>query len=278
MKQKIVFFGSGAYTIPTVKKLQDKGLMLVVTTEKDGELVRFLKKEQIPFIISRLKNKDDISRIQNLKPNIGVLASYGAILPKKVIELFLLGILNIHPSLLPKYKGSSPVQYTILNGDLLTGVTIIKLDDQVDHGPIVAQEKVELSGRETFPELTKLLFLQGADMVEKVVQKLTKEPTIQAIPQRINQEEFTKKITKEDGKIILSEPLPQDSLDRKIRAFYPWPGVYLTASLGNQTKIIKLLPKNMVQVEGKRPMSYKDFINGYGKDALKILESLGISL
>lgn len=274
---KIVFFGSGAYTIPTVEKLKDKGLVLVVTSESEGELARYVKREKIPYIISRLKNSEDIQKIKDLEPDLGVLASYGAILPNILLELFPLGILNIHPSLLPKYKGPSPVQTTILNGDTETGATIITLDDQVDHGPIVEQKVVKLTGSETQEDLTQLLFLEGAKMIDKVVQNLGNEPSIKSNSQRINLEEFTKKITKEDGRIDLSNPGSITEIDRKIRAFYPWPGVYLTASLGNSEKIIKLLPNSMVQVEGKKPMTYKDFINGYGKEAEAILSLLGFT-
>src|SRR3990167_8072935 len=116
MNQRIVFFGSGYYTLPIIEKLKDEGLVLVVTTEPQGKFIDYLKKHNIPFFYSKFKNPEDIKRIEELKPDIGILASFGAFIPQKVIDLFPLGILNIHPSLLPQFKGPSPIQYTILAG------------------------------------------------------------------------------------------------------------------------------------------------------------------
>jgi methionyl-tRNA formyltransferase len=294
MQKKIVFFGSGYYTIPIVEVLKDQGLIFVVTTENEGKfksassqaslkdvssqasLIDYLKSRGIPFFYSRLKNSEDVNRIQNLKPDLGVLASYGAIIPKEIIEIFPLGILNIHPSLLPKYKGPSPIQFTILDGNTTTGVSVIKLDDQVDHGPIIKQEKIELKGNETLKKLTELLFLEGSKLINGIVQKINQGLEIKSNPQRINNEKVTGKIKKTDGQIDFNNPPKYEDLKRKIRAFYPWPGVYLTISLGGKNRILKLMPNDTVQVEGKRPMSYKDFVNGYGNEAESILSTLGL--
>src|SRR3989344_9366810 len=116
MKQRIIFFGSGTYTLPIIKALKPHGLILVVTTEKKGSFTQFLVQEHVQFISPNLKQKEDIDNINDSKPTLGVLASYGAVIPKKVLGMFPMGILNIHPSLLPKYKGPSPIQATILNG------------------------------------------------------------------------------------------------------------------------------------------------------------------
>ncbi len=274
MKQKIVFFGSGYYVIPIVEKLLEHNLLLVVTTEVEGKFVQYLKNKQIPYLQSKLKSEEDINKVIGLAPTLGILASFGAIIPKKIIGLFPLGILNIHPSLLPKYKGPSPVQFTILNGETSSGTTIIKLDDKVDHGPIVAQEITKLDGTETLQNLTEKLFLLGSDMIIKVVQNVENGLKIREITQVEKNESWTKKIVREDGKIDISNPPDATLLNRKIRAFYPWPGVYLTASLSGSKKLIKLLPDKKVQVEGKKPMTYKDFINGYGKDAEEVLNKL----
>ncbi len=275
MQKRIVFFGSGFYTIPIIKKLENHGLVFVVTTEPEGKLTNYLKANKIPYLYSKLKDASDISRIKDLKPDIGVLASFGAIIPKKVIELFPLGILNIHPSLLPKYKGPSPIQYAILDGIEKTGVTIIKLDNQVDHGPILLQKTFKLGAKETLQHATQLMFSLGADMIQEVIQKIELGSIVKETPQRIKGESWTQKIEKSNGEILIKNlPNPLD-LDRMIRAFYPWPGVYLTVSLSRKNKILKLLPENTYQVEGKKPMSYKDFLNGYGNDAAFILATLG---
>ena len=277
MKQRIVFFGSGYYVIPIVEKLLRHNLLLVVTTEIGGKFVNYLKSNNIPFIQSKLKTSEDINKITELAPTLGILASYGAFIPQEVIDLFPLGIFNIHPSLLPKYKGPSPIQYTILNGEKEGGVTIIKLDDEIDHGPILAQNTVSLDGKETLQNLTEKLFEVGSEMIEKIVQKVENGHIIEEKEQIHKDEVFTQKIKKTDGLIDLDKTPNTEDLDRKIRAFFPWPGVYLNISLGGKTKILKLFPQGKVQVEGKREMSYKDFINGYGKEADEILKKLNLA-
>lgn len=276
MQKKIVFFGSGYYTIPIIEKLKDEGLILVVTTEPKGHLIDYLGKHKVPFLYSRLKSTEDIKKIQDIKPDLGVLASFGAILPKQIIDLFPMGILNIHPSLLPKYKGSSPIQFTILDGINVSGVSVIKLDDKVDHGSIVTQKEVKLTGNETLESLTELMFEKGSELIYKIVQDINNGLKIELKPQSIKDESWTQKIAKKDAEIDLVNPPSKEVLKRQIRAFYPWPGVHLSASLGGKIKILKLMPNDIVQVEGKNPMSYKDFINGYGQDAKQILEKLSL--
>lgn len=273
MNQRIIFFGSGYYVIPIVEKLLKHNLLLVVTTEIEGQFVNYLKSKNIPFIQSKLKASEDINKITDLAPTLGILASYGAFIPQEVIDLFPLGIFNIHPSLLPKYKGPSPIQYTILNGEKEGGVTIIKLDDEIDHGPILAQKTVLLDGKETLQYLTEKLFKLGSEMIEEIVQKIENGLIIEGKEQIHKDEVFTQKIKKTDGFIDLKSIPNTEDLDRKIRAFFPWPGVYLNVSLRGKTKILKLFPQEKVQVEGKREMHYKDFINGYseGKEILKKL-------
>lgn len=274
--KKIVFFGSGYYVIPVVEKLKNQGLVFVVTTEKEGKFVDYLRSNNIPYFYSKLKTFEDIKRIKGLESDLGILASYGALIPKQVIEIFSLGILNIHPSLLPKYKGPSPVQFTILDGNTTAGVSIIKLDEQVDHGPIIYQKTIDLKGDETLKSLTELLFLQGSEMISNIVQKINQGLIIKEKSQRINNDKVTTKIKKSDGKIDLKSPPQKDELLRKIRAFYPWPGVYLNVSLRGKYKILKLMPNDTVQVEGKNKMTYQDFINGYGKEVEDILSRLSL--
>lgn len=294
---KIIFFGSGGYTIPIVEKLRSHGLEFILTTEKEGELVKYMKVNKIPYKTTHLKDPGLVKEVAKLEPVLGVLASYGAVVPDAVIKLFPYGILNIHPSLLPKYKGPSPIQTTILSGDTYTGISVIKLDSQVDHGPIIAQERIKLKGTETTQELKRKLFEKGAEMISSIVQTIelqgssllssSKGETLPAKPQDHSQETFTKKIERADGKISLENPPDRIKLGRMIRAYYPWPGVWFRYSshiiasdqIGAkqsqlQDKIIKLLPENKIQVEGKRPMSYKEFINGYQEEGKNLIEKL----
>ncbi len=280
MQQKIVFFGSGDFTIPVVKKLLIHGLDLVVTNDKNpnSQLINFCKKNSIEVLICSTSKELSTFNSQISNHNVAILASYGAFIPKSIIDCFDSGIINIHPSLLPKYKGPSPVQYALLNGETVTGVTLIKLDDEIDHGPILAQKPYQLSGNETSEDLLSILFEIGAEMVEEIVTKLENNETIIETPQNHSQESWSQKISKQDGFVNINQLNAKPfTLSAMIRAFYPWPGVWFTTSLKGQTKIVKLLPEERIQVEGKNPMNYKDFINGFGDEGKILLEKLGLN-
>ncbi len=275
MTQKIVFFGSGWFVIPVIKKLSNFDLALVVTNEKEGPVIQFCRDNNISFISSSLKDDEAIEMIKSLNPTIAILASYGAIIPDPIIELFINGILNIHPSLLPKYKGPSPVQYQLLNGETVVGVTIIKLDNQVDHGPILVQKPYNLTGNETAKDLLAILFDIGGDLIEEQITKLENGEDLSETPQDHSRETWSYKITKQDGFIDFYKLQPTNyKLENMIRAFYPWPGVWVMVRIKNQELRIKLLPEGKIQVEGKNPTSYKDFVNGFGKEGRELLEKL----
>ncbi len=291
MKQRVVFFGSGEYTIPIVKKLIGRGLDLIVTTEKNprSPFLKFCSENNLRTI--SVSSVHDLVNCQSSIVNcsVAVLASFGAFIPDEIINSFPEGIINIHPSLLPKWKGPSPVQYSLLNGDTTTGVTLIKLDDQIDHGPILSQKPYQLQGNETTQDLLSILFEIGADMVVEQIDKLEKGEKLTETPQDHSKETWSYKISKQDGLIDISNlPSPISHLQNMIRAFHPWPGVWLRISshviASSETtkqsmlenKIVKLLPDGMIQVEGKRPMSYKDFINGYNEEGRELLAKLNL--
>lgn len=282
MRQKIVFFGSGDYSIPVIEMLRSHGLELVLTTETEGPLITYLEAQKILYYSTKVTEKKTITkqelwdRVEQLQPTLGVLASFGAIIPQRIIDIFPEGIWNIHPSLLPKYKGPSPIQTTVLNGDTETGVTIITLDDQIDHGPILAQERVQLNGFETTEDLKHQLFALGAKMIKQHLTILEKGEQISLTPQVETSDPFTEKVTKEHGRITLEDAPDKQKLDNMVRAYYPWPTVWFTARLYGKEKLIKLLPEGRIQVEGKRVMTYKEFINGYQEEGKEILKKLGV--
>lgn len=283
MQQKIIFFGSGDYSIPVIEMLREHGLGLVLTTETDGPLNKYLDAQNIPYFSTKVTQEKTVSRkeiwakVEELRPTLGILASFGAIIPQHIIDLFPHGIWNIHPSLLPKYKGPSPIQAAILNGDTETGVTIITLDEEIDHGPILAQEHVELTGIETAENLKHALFKKGGNMIETLLVALENGEEILSTPQLENSEPFTQKITKEDGQISLDRIPDTQALNRMIRAYYPWPTVWFYWETGTKKKLVKLLPEDKIQVEGKKPMSYREFINGYQEEGKKLLEKIQLT-
>jgi|Napbiome12C3dose_1001474.scaffolds.fasta_scaffold00049_29 methionyl-tRNA formyltransferase len=206
--------------------------------------------------------------------DLAVVAAYGKILTKEELNTPKYGCINVHPSLLPKYRGPSPIQTAILNGDKTSGITIIKVDEEMDHGPILYQESLELSDKDTFDSLSKKMFLRSAEILPEIINKFvadTIEDFVQGIvqPKEQNHSEatFCKLLTKEIGYFDINNPPTPEQLDRMIRAYYPWP----TAWTKWKSKIVKFLPNEMMQMEGKKVISLQDFLNGYPDFPLKNL-------
>lgn len=196
-----------------------------------------------------------------------VVAAYGKILTKEELSTPKYGGLNIHPSLLPKYRGPSPIQQTILNGDTEGGVTIMKMDEEVDHGPILTQEKINISKEDTFQNLAEKMFKLGGELLVKLIPDYISGGT-KALTQNDNQATFCDRITKKDGYFEMDNLPPLDKLDRMIRAYYPWP----TAWTRWRGKIVKFLPLGLVQMEGKKPTKLENFLNGYPDFPIKRLD------
>lgn len=274
---KVVFFGSSRYVVPIVDMIRTYfSLALVVTTEQGNQdpIPFYCKTKQIKYIQVR-KSADLISSydINGSGASLGVVADFGIIIPQETLNFFEYGIINIHPSMLPKYRGSSPVQNAILNGDAKTGVTIIKLDKYMDHGPILAQKEEDIMPIDTSKSLYERLFKLGGFLLQETIQKLEVQKIIEK-EQDHQKATYTKPLTKDDGFIDLKTVSGKQFFDRLIRAYYPWPGVWTKVLINNKLLIVKFLPGNIIQVEGGREMLYKDFINGYPNADKNLIEFL----
>src|SRR5260221_637283 len=291
---KIVFFGSSNYSTIVEQSLIDHfGLSLVVTLP-DRPLGR--KKEltpnpvkkvglqhTIPVITSEKLTGEVIQKIKEAKLDFLVVTDYGLILPKQLFEIPQYPALNVHHSLLPKYRGPSPAPAAILAGETKSGVTIIKMTERVDAGDILAQESCDITKDETTQSLLTKTNTIGAKLIIDVIKNYN---SIIPIKQDESQATFTPRMNKNDGYIDLStvehlSPLETENwklkTERAIRAYYPWPGVWtvLRQGSGRQARDmrIKILPNViaseakqshfLLQPEGKKPMTYKDFLNGY---------------
>ncbi len=280
---KIVFFGTPSFVIPVLKVLKENFDVVAVVTAPDQKSGR--KQVISPSPVAKFCNdnypsiqilKDEklnttvVQKLASLEADLFVVAAYGKLIPQDILNIPKHGSLNIHPSLLPKYRGPSPIQTTIVNCDKETGITIIQLDSQLDHGPILKQEVMKLSGNETFETLANSMFEKSAELIKSVIPEYVND-TIKPIPQNHDKATYTKHISKQDGYIDIQNPPSSENLDRMIRAYYPWPGVW--TKLGELR--IKLLPENKLQVEGKKPVSLKDFLNGHRELEQKILPLFG---
>lgn len=286
---RIVFFGAAKFVLPIIEMLNTNfDLALVVTTERNplDNVPAYCKKNNIPYV--SIKNFSEcLSEVKKTGAEVGILASFGLLLPSEALNIFPKGILNIHPSLLPKYRGAMPVQTAILNGDTETGVTIIKLDEELDHGPILEQEKEKISSTDTTASLHDKLFVKGTKMLEKIIPGYL-QGKIKLQEQQHEDASFTdRNLTRENGYFDIENPPQKEKLDRMIRAYYPWPTVWTKIRIKNQESRIKFLPAPsslrareageaipyLIQVEGKKPVSIKDFLNGY-PETKKIIEEL----
>jgi len=299
-KMKIIFFGTSDFATPVLEALIKASYKVAaVVTAPDSKTIPPAKQLALTHNIEVLqpenfKNDPVLNRIIELakQSDVGIVVDYGKIIPVKLLSLPKHGLLNIHGSLLPKYRGPSPIQQALLNGERETGVTVFILDEKIDHGPILAIEREPIAPSDKYYSLKMRLVKKGAELLIKILPDyLAEEITPQ--PQDESQATFTKLITKEDGKIDWQKTAKE--IHNQFRAFHKWPGIFALW----QDKILKIIDcisersfKNAtrkpgtifrqdgkvfvsckdgyleilkLQLEGGKIMTAKDFINGYGQ-------------
>jgi len=239
MRPRIIFFGTPVFGQIVLRKLSDDNFNVVaVVTQPDRPVGRDQKLTPSPVKTFAKENKIKIfspadkgelstinRKLAKLKPTLFVVASYGMIVPSETLLIPEKGALNVHPSLLPKYRGASPIQAAILNGDTETGVTIMLMDEQMDHGPIVSQEKIALSPAETTATaMAKLAQVGGKILVRTIPVYL--EGKLNPRPQDHTQATYTKLVKKDNGRVNWQDNNIQ--VERMARAYNPWPGVWTT--------------------------------------------------
>lgn len=235
----LVFMGTPAFATPALGALLDAGHNVAgVFTQPDRRAGRgrrltpppvktFSEERGIPVFqpASLRDDADATAQIARLAPDAIVVAAYGLFLPTEILELPRLGCLNIHPSLLPKYRGPSPVVSAMLEGETTTGVTVMLLDEGMDSGPILAQVERPIGGAETADALADHLFEIGAALLTQTLDEWA-AGEIDPTPQNDADATFTRRLTREDGRLDWSEPV--DALGRRVRAMTPWPGAFTT--------------------------------------------------
>ncbi|MEZ4180506.1 MAG: methionyl-tRNA formyltransferase [Candidatus Doudnabacteria bacterium] len=300
---KIAFFGTSQIGLPILTRLTQEHEVVCVITSPDAKIGRkqIFTPSPISLLATQLsipqlkpqtikKNPEIQEQLQNLNADIFVVVSYGKIIPEQIINIPKYKTLNVHFSLLPKYRGASPVQYALLNGESTTGTTIFVLDKGMDTGPILSQAQLQINPDETNPELQQRLSILSTDLLLTTLQKYCSGELLPT-DQDNDQATSTKLISKEDGLIDWGQSA--DQIYNQFRALQPWPGIYTvwnnktlkllkielvnanTNSLppgqvdpqdptvihcGNQHSAIRLVE---VQLEGKTAIKIKDFINGY---------------
>lgn len=243
---KVIFFGTPKFSVEVLKAIKASSHIIVgVITNPDQTGKRGKQLIESPVKEYAKNNNLPIFQFENINLNsetiislgadIGVTAAYGQILKNHTIDLFKHGIINVHASLLPKYRGASPVQCAILNGEKEIGVTIMKTVLEVDAGDILNCEKITLKGDENALECLEMLAPIGGLALVRTLNEIERG-ILRPIPQKNDEASFCKKIEKEDGFTDFSEPA--QLIFNKIRAYHPWPSLYCITKYGT-LKIIK---------------------------------------
>jgi methionyl-tRNA formyltransferase len=294
---KIVFMGSPDFSLPTLRALAEHYDLVGVVTQPDRasgrgrELkppsVKLLAQElNIPVIQpEKLKQPEAMEQLRLWNPDLIVVAAFGQILRKDVLELPPLGCINVHASLLPRWRGAAPITAAILHGDEETGVTIMKMDVGLDTGPILTRSAIRLTPDDTAGSVFESLSRLGAELlIDTLPDYLSGK--IQPVPQPEVGATYAPMLKKEEARLDFTRPA--DELERRVRAFNPWPGAFMDFE-GTLLKIHRthveqgraeagqrliyrdqpavaagdrLLILDEVQPAGKKPMSGKSFLSG----------------
>lgn len=280
-KISVVFFGTGSFGLKSLKMLArdpQYKISAIITSDlkpilRHGKSVeqnvirQTAKKFKLPIIaVNNLNNEKIITEIKKLKPDIGIMSDFGFIIPKQIIDIPKYGILNIHPSLLPEFRGPTPIQTAILSGANKTGISIMLINQKIDDGPIVAKVRVKLHQNENYRILSEYLSeIASTLLLNTIPYYITGE--LKPKKQNIKKIAYTKIINKEDGEVTSKDK--QIDVERKIRAFSEWPKVYINIK-GKRVQLISAhydrnenLIIDRVKPEGKSEMNYQDFCHGY---------------
>lgn len=270
---RIVFFGTPETSLPVLSRLIglkqtfDYEVVGVVSNSENTPVGSTARKFDIPIVpVDNLKSLRDVTfleKIKSFKPDLFVVMSFRRILPPELLAIPKYGSINVHFSLLPKYRGATPVQTALLNGEEKTGVTLFLMNEKIDEGDVLAQKEVIVEEEDNFQSLShRLAGITSTFLVGVMNQWINRR--IKPQPQDHSRATYTKILTKEDGLFDPENPPTPEKLKNMIRAFYPWPGVWTTLKIrGTRELRVKLLPGKKVQIEGKKPVPLEEFKRGY---------------
>jgi len=235
MVARIVFMGSPEFSLNTLKALVKGYSVVGVVTQPDRQAgrgrslkpppIKTLAQElDLPIIQpQKLSDPDTVEQLRDWKPDLIVVAAYGQILKPGVLDLSLYGCVNVHASLLPRWRGASPIQAAILHGDQETGITIMDMDIGMDTGPIISQRIIPIQPDDNSGTLSESLSILGAELLMDTLTPLLKGE-LTPIPQDNALATYAPMLKKKDGQLDFTHPA--EYLARQVRAFYPWPGSF----------------------------------------------------
>lgn len=268
-RARIIFFGSGTFALPALARLAGSELVALDSVVTAPARPAGRKGVLTPTPVAEaadaagigartptsLRTPEALAELDAVKPDLIVLADYGRIIPAALLDLPPLGALNLHPSLLPRHRGAAPVPATILAGDTVSGVTLMRMDEGMDTGPIVAQREWALDGTETAPRLEERLAVLGAELLMEQLPGWLAGSTA-ARPQPTSGVSLTRPLRRADG--WLDPARSAVELERQVRAYQPWPGAFLEHD-GDRLKVwtagvlerpVKADPGDIILAEG----------------------------
>ncbi|MGB7759258.1 MAG: methionyl-tRNA formyltransferase [Bryobacteraceae bacterium] len=297
---RLAFLGTPAFAVPTLERLVERGhQVLAAVTQPDRPKGRGQALAQSPvkdaalrfgvpvYQPERVKRAEAVDYLRALAPEAMVVVGYGQIIPQSIIDIPPLGILNVHASLLPKYRGAGPIQWAIVNGETTTGVTIMRIDAGLDTGPMLLQAETAIGAGETAADLGRRLSVMGADLLVEALAALA-AGSIFPQPQDNAQATYAPMLKKEDGRIDWTRSAVR--IHNQVRGMQPWPGAYSTfrgaalhvwrarpveAAAGHPPGALASIKPLLVacgagalelvevQMEGRKRMPAADFANGH---------------
>ncbi len=281
---RVIFMGTPAFALPSLKRLVEEGHgVVLVVTQPDRRAGRGLRLQPPPVKVAAealglpvlqpetLKDEAVIARLQGLAPDVLVVAAYGRFVPKAILDIPRLGCYNVHPSLLPKFRGPAPIHRALMAGEEETGVTIIRMDEGMDTGPILLQKVTPILPEDTAGSLEDRLAVLGAEALAEALWLVEKNEA-SLVPQEHGLATYAPKLKEEEGRLQWSWEARR--LHNLIRGFSPEPGAY-TLFRGKRLKILR--SALVSEEEGGQPgtilaIGKEGFVVATGRGALRLLE------
>ena len=259
---RIIFIGTGEIGLPSLHELvkSPDHQVLAVVTQPDRPSGRELKPHPSPVKLlalrkdlpvlqpERARNESFIQELRALQPDLMVVAAYGQILPQTILDLPRFGCVNVHASLLPKYRGAAPIQWAIIDGESETGVTIMKMDAGLDTGDMLRKKSTPIRAEDNSQTLHDRLAALGAELLVPTLRDYV-AGAITPLPQPATGASYARKITREDGRMDWTQPAR--ILWNRVRAFTPWPGAYTFTPAQPQPHLLKIWPTEIVDRSGQ---------------------------
>lgn len=280
---RVVFMGTPEFAVPTLQALIDHHQVIGVVTQPDkqrgrGKKVQFppVKEKAMEYDLpvyqpQKARDEEFITVLKDLNPDVIVVVAYGQILPESILNIPKYGCINVHGSLLPKYRGAAPIQWSVLDGEEKTGITTMYMEKGLDTGDMIEKAELVLDAKETAGTLHDKLMVMGADLLLSTLEKLENETAVR-IKQDDSKSCYAKMLTKEMGQIDFTKPAKE--IERLIRGLNPWPSAYTSMN----GKTMKLWDADVMECDVKeKPGTVIDvtkdaIVTATGKDALALKE------